>query len=227
MSKILVTGATGFVGREVCRYLRKQGHMIIGTTRDQSLQVGPENIPLYHVQEFNKDMDWYPALSGVDSVVHLAARVHQINDQSENPLSEYYRVNFNGTKTLAMAAAAAGVKRLVFLSSIKVNGELTRGEPFSENDEPAPIDVTVFQNGRQKKFTDIAADHGIDCHTSSHSFTAPMLVEILPYLQGRYKKMAVASKCDCNSRSLVYVGNLVSAISTCLDHPDAAGKSFL
>ncbi|MDG2032348.1 MAG: NAD-dependent epimerase/dehydratase family protein, partial [Rhodospirillales bacterium] len=108
MSKVLVTGATGFVGREVCRHLRKKGHTVTGTTRDQNLTVGPENIPLYHVPEFNNGMDWSPAVSGVDAVVHLAARVHQINDQSESPLSEYRRVNLDGTKTLAVAAAAAG-----------------------------------------------------------------------------------------------------------------------
>ena len=230
MSKVLVTGATGFVGRELCRHLREKGHTVTGTTRDHSLTVGPENIPLYHVQEFNNDMDWHPAVSGVDFVVHLAARVHQINDHAENPLSEYYRVNFNGTKTLAMAAAAAGVKRLVFLSSIKVNGELTRGEPFSENDYPAPVDAYGVSKWKAEKIlTNIAADHGI----ATVILRSPLVYG--PHVGGNFavlaravvKKWPLPLSAIANSRSLVYVGNLASAISTCLDHPDAAGKIFL
>ena len=77
-----------------------KGHTVIGATRDQKLTLGPENIPLYHVPEFNNGMDWLPAVSGVDAVVHLAARVHQVIDQSEDPLSEYRRVNLDGTRRL-------------------------------------------------------------------------------------------------------------------------------
>lgn len=230
MSKVLVTGATGFVGREVCRHLRKKGHTVTGTTRDQNLTVGPENIPLYHVPEFNNGMDWSPAVSGVDAVVHLAARVHQINDQSESPLSEYRRVNLDGTKTLAVAAAAAGVKRLVFLSSIKVNGELTQGDPFSEDDHPAPVDAYgVSKWAAEKALKDIAGE----CGMGAVILRSPLVYG--PHVGGNFavlaraviKKRPLPLSAIANRRSLVYVGNLAAAISICLDHPDAPGETFL
>ena len=230
MSKVLVTGATGFVGREVCRYLRQKGHTVTGTTRDQNLTLGPENIPLSHVREFKNGMDWSPAVSGVDAVVHLAARVHQVIDRSEDPLSEYRRVNLDGTKTLAIAAAAAGVKRLVFLSSIKVNGELTKGEPFSEDDHPAPVDAYgVSKWAAEKALTDVASEHGM----AAVILRSPLVYG--PHVGGNFavlaraviKKRPMPLCAIANRRSLVYVGNLASAISLCLDHPDAPGETFL
>ena len=230
MSKILVTGATGFVGREVCRDLHQRGHTITGTTRNKDLAVGPENIPLYHVPEFNNDMDWSPAVAGVDVVVHLAARVHQINDRSPDPLSEYRRVNLDGTKSLALAASAAGVRRLIFLSSIKVNGELTHGEPFSEDDHPDPVDAYGISKWEaEQAIRDIAAKNSIE----SVILRSPLVYG--PYVSGNFAVLARAVIKNrplplgaiANSRSLVYVGNLASAISICIDHPNAQGETFL
>ena len=230
MSKVLVTGATGFVGREVCRHLIQKGHTVLGTTRDQKLSFGPENIPLYHLPEFNSGMDWLPAVSGVDAVVHLAARVHQVIDQSEDPLSEYRRVNLDGTKTLAIAAAKAGVKRLVFLSSIKVNGELTQGGPFSEDDHPAPVDAYgVSKWAAEKALIKVASAQGM----AAVILRSPLVYG--PHVGGNFavlaraviKKRPMPLCAIANRRSLVYVGNLASAIFSCLDHPDAPGETFL
>ena len=146
MKNILITGATGFIGREVCRQLRRLGYTVSGTTRDTGLHAGPENIPLHYIQEFSCEMDWSQAVAGADAIVHLAARVHQMRDQVVDPMSEYRRVNV-GYKSLATVAAAAGVKRFIFLSSIKVNGEKTIDTPFSERYASTNRPLWHFQMG--------------------------------------------------------------------------------
>ena len=116
MSKVLITGANGFIGHAVCKTLRKSGHTLSGTSRDQSLRTGPEHIPLYHVPDFGSDTDWTQPLAGADAVVHLAARVHVIRERASNSLAQHRRANRDGTKRLAEAAAEAGVKVNILLA---------------------------------------------------------------------------------------------------------------
>ena len=101
MSKVLITGATGFIGRAVCRALRNSGHTLSGTSRDASLRAGPENIPLYHVPEIGPEVDWAHPVVGADVIVHLAARAHVMKDRASDPLFEHQRVNRDGTQRLA------------------------------------------------------------------------------------------------------------------------------
>ena len=140
MSRILVTGACGFIGHAVVKSLREQGHIICGTTRDKTAKRGPENIPLYLVPKLDRDTDWDNVIVGADVIIHLAARVHEMGKQTNSQQQEYFTVNEEGTQKLALAAASAGVKRFVFISTIKVNGEKTYDRPFTENDEPNPND---------------------------------------------------------------------------------------
>ena len=116
--KVLVTGATGFVGRAVCKRLREDSaHELAGTTRKSNSEAGPEGVPLYCVPEIGPNTDWTQAVSNADIVIHLAARVHIMKEKSLNPFAAFHRVNSEGTKALATQAAAKGVKRFIFASS--------------------------------------------------------------------------------------------------------------
>jgi nucleoside-diphosphate-sugar epimerase len=141
--KVLVTGANGFVGAAlVQRILADElAAEIVATVRSSvcALPTGVERIVVGGIDEAN---DWREALTGTEVVIHLAARVHVMADTATNPLAEFRRVNVQGTLNLARQAAASGVRRFIFVSSIKVNGEATLpGCPFTADDAPAPLDA--------------------------------------------------------------------------------------
>ena len=124
MTTILLTGANGFVGRVLCDSLLQHGHNVRGAVRSNDVNLNSKTLRVL-VGEINSLTDWSAALAGVDVVIHLAARVHVMHETSSDPLSEFRLTNVQGTEHLARSAAAYGVKRLVFVSSIKVNGEST------------------------------------------------------------------------------------------------------
>jgi UDP-N-acetyl-alpha-D-quinovosamine dehydrogenase len=139
MSRILVTGASGFVGRALCQNLVDSGHSVIATVRSpESTAVLPRGIPVF-AKPLSPETNWQDALNHVETVVHLAARVHILRDSRPNPASEFRKLNVLATTRLAQQAIQAGVKRFVFLSSIGVNGNATPSDkPFTEQDPPAP-----------------------------------------------------------------------------------------
>ena len=128
---VLVTGATGFVGRALCAHLGEHELVVREACRDMGQDNAAEHRDSVVVGNIGPDTDWHAALEGIDSVVHLAARVHVMQDTASDSLNEYRLVNVEGTRRLALAAAEAGVRRFVFLSSVKVNGEST-SRPFIE-----------------------------------------------------------------------------------------------
>ena len=139
-----MTGAGGFVGLRLCARLAAAGYMVKAAVRRDSASAGSGIAPAAHIVrigDIGPDTDWQAALAGVDMVVHLAARAHVMRDRASDPLAEYRRVNVAGSERLARAAAAAGVSRLIYMSSIKVNGEATIDSPFRESDAPAPLDA--------------------------------------------------------------------------------------
>ena len=141
--RVLVTGANGFVGKSVCRDLLESGYDVLGVVRQLSKTHHPADPQCEYraLGNFDEHTDWSSALRGVDVVVHLAARVHVMEDGVSNPLAEYRRINVDLTMNLANQAASVGVRRFVFLSSIKVNGENTKfGQPFTAEDVPHPED---------------------------------------------------------------------------------------
>ena len=136
--RVLVTGGSGFVGRHLVPALAET-HEVISVVRRPGSSVGaPKKVVVPDIAA--QDVDWRPALAGVDVVVHLAARVHVMKDAAENPLDAYRRVNTDATARLAQQAAEVGVRRFVFMSSIKVNGERTTGVPFTNTDPANPVD---------------------------------------------------------------------------------------
>ena len=143
--------------------LREQGHVICGTTRDETAKRGPENIPLYLVPKLDKDTDWDNVITGADVIIHLAARVHEMGNQTNSQQQEYITVNEEGTQKLALSAANAGVKRFVFISTIKVNGEKTYDRPFTENDEVNPNDFySISKSNAEKSLLRIHENTGLE-----------------------------------------------------------------
>lgn len=156
--RILVTGANGFVGRSLTRALAET-HDVVGAVRKHDASLTTETIV---VGDIAGPVDWRPALADVDVIVHLAARVHVINEKRDDALSAYRSVNTAATRRLATAAAEAGVRRFVFLSSIKVNGESTTTRPFSNRDQPNPRDpYGVSKLEAETALRDIASETGL------------------------------------------------------------------
>lgn len=226
---ILVTGANGFVGRVLCAEAIKHGLHVKGAVR--SACELPVDVERVIVGAIDGETDWTDALCGVDVVVHLAARVHVMKDTNADPLAEFLKVNLHGTANLARQAARAGVRRLVYVSSIKVNGEATRGDvKFTETDAPAPQDpYGVSKWEAEKALHRLADETGLEV-----VIVRPPLI-YGPGVKGNFVQMlSVVAKgvplpfaSIQNRRSLVYVGNLADALISCAIHPVAAGKTYL
>ena len=231
MQTVLITGATGFIGQALCAALRRAGKSLRIVARK------PRDLPAEHPgadnfihADIGDPVDWAAALQGVDCVVHLAARTHVMRDTAADPLAEYRRINVDATRRLAQAAAAAAVRRFVFLSSIKVNGEATTGVPYSEQSLPHPEDSYGLSKWEaEQALSAIAAESRLETVV-----LRPPLVygpgvkgNILRLMRAIDRGLPLPLGGIDNSRSLIYLGNLVDAIVLCLDHPAAAGKTYL
>ncbi|MCK5659676.1 MAG: NAD-dependent epimerase/dehydratase family protein, partial [Alphaproteobacteria bacterium] len=126
MKKILVTGATGFIGRNLCAFLKEKGYSVRAAVRNSMRDIAGVD-EYMQVGDIDQTTDWHQALDGVNAVIHLAARVHIMDDKANDPIEAFRKVNVLGTELLAQLAAKAGVKRFIFISSVKVNGEKTEG----------------------------------------------------------------------------------------------------
>lgn len=226
--RILVTGAVGFVGRALCAALRQHKLPCIAAVRRAEGGNGiAEEIA---VGDLGPDTDWQAALQGIACVVHLAARTHVLDDRSPDPLAEYRRINVAVTRKLAQQAARSGVRRFVFLSSVKVNGESTTSQPFSERDVPRPEDAYGIS---KREAEDVLRAIGNETGMEIVILRPPLVYG--PGVKGNFLRLlnAVAKGVPLplasidNRRSLVYVGNLVDAIITCIHAPAAAGRTFL
>jgi UDP-glucose 4-epimerase len=134
VQRIFITGASGFVGQAVARYFLAQNQQLVCPSRQPLSYQSPLMAnPL--IPELSPDLDWSAHLHEIDAVIHCAARVHVMHESAADPLALFRRVNVDATLALARQAAAAGVRQFIFISSVKVNGELTQpGKPFSEKD---------------------------------------------------------------------------------------------
>jgi nucleoside-diphosphate-sugar epimerase len=226
----LVTGANGFVGSALCARLRKDAVSVRGAVR--TLKSQPDGAEEVAIGNLFSETDWTSALRNVEKVVHLAARVHVMNDKNSDPLTEFRRVNVEGTANLARQAAAAGVRRFIFLSSIKVNGEFTvAGQPFSADDVPAPQDAYgISKHEAEQSLRQIAEETGMEVVI----IRSPLVYG--PGVKANFAAMMrwlarglplPLSAVTQNRRSLVALDNLVDLILTCLDHPAAANQTFL
>ena len=217
MKKVFITGSNGFVGKNLIRALIKEG--IAYTAGDRSTY-----------GDIVSQANWSSILSDCDVVVHLAARVHVMEETEADPLIAFRKMNVEATLNLAKAARESGVKRFIYISSVKVNGEETHENPFSANDVPAPLDpygVSKMEAEREL----------MKMHT-------PGVFEIViirpplvygPGVKANFEKLFWLVKKDLpipfgrvkNKRSLVSVYNLCDLIIRCMDHPNASGETFL
>lgn len=227
---ILVTGGNGFVGTAMLARLNRDGVETRACTRRRDVQL-PADGHAVQIDGLTARTDWQAALDGVEIVVHLAARVHVMNDEAENALAEFRRINVDGTLNLARQAAAAGVGRFVFISSIKVNGEATRPDrPFFADDPAAPLDpYGISKMEAEMGLREIAATSAMEI-----VIIRPPLV-YGPGVKANFSALARAVQRGWplplgrvnNRRSLVGLDNLVDFIATCTTHPRAANQAFL
>ena len=225
MTRVLITGGHGFVGNALFERLGAEGCDPLRVSRQA---LGPGDLA---VGEIDLTTDWSEAFIDCAVVIHLAARAHVMQDTATDPLTAFRTVNVDGTLNLARQAAAAGVKRFVFISSIKVNGESTEPEQsFTEADPPNPQDAY----GRSKQ----EAEQGL------RQLSADIGMEVViirpPLVYGTGVKANFASLMRAvqrgwplplgavyNQRSLVALDNLVDFIVNCITHPKAANQTFL
>ena len=230
--RFLVTGANGFVGNYLCAELLRQGHSVRAAVRSASSPIdNAENAEVVVTGAIDGETNWADALRDVDTVIHLAARVHVMKDTAADPLAEFLKINLQGTANLAYQAAASGVKRLVYASSIKVNGEQTaETRPFVESDKPDPQDAYAASKWRAEQALQLVAqESGLEV-----VIVRPPLV-YGPGVKGNFiKLLSTVGKgiplplaSVRNKRSMIYLGNLVDALIACASHPDAAGKTYL
>lgn len=226
----LVTGATGFVGRSLCRHLLTVGYSIKGTILDsEDPSVLIRGVTPVTVHPLGSDTSWQDALEGIDTVVHLAARVHMMDDPSTDPLAEFRRVNVDGTKRLAADAAKRGVKRLVFISSIKVNGEET-GRPYTADSLPSPADpYGISKWEAEQALRQIEIETGLEVVVIRPTlvYGPGVKANFLNMMSIIRRGIPLPLASVNNRRSLIYIGNLVDALTVCASHPRAAGQTFL
>ncbi|MBI4654808.1 MAG: SDR family oxidoreductase [Nitrospirae bacterium] len=229
-NNILITGANGFIGRAVCARLLLEGWQVRGVIRStkqvDSLSVG---IEIIKIESIVTDTDWSDTLAGVDSVVHLAALVHVMNENTSDPFAEFRKVNVAGTKRLARMAVTNGVKRFVYISSVKVNGDGCE-KTFTEHDIPAPKGpYGVSKWEAEQVLHKIAENTGMEIVI----FRLPLVygpgvkANFLRLLDIVNKDIPLPLSLVNNKRSMIYIGNLVDAIIRCIEHPAAANQTFL
>ena len=226
---VVVTGANGFVGRALCAEIVARGTAVRGITR--SACDFPSGTESFRVGDIDDSTNWQDALAGCRVVVHLAARVHVMADTAANPLDEFRRINVQGTLNLARQAAAAGVNRFVFISSVKVNGEATLpGQPFAADDAPAPLDAYgISKMEAEQGLREIAFQTGMEVVIIRPPLVYGPGVKANFAAMMRWLRRGIPLPLGAihNQRSLVALDNLVDLIVTCLTHPAAANQTFL
>ena len=226
-----MTGATGFLGRALIKRLADDvRYSPVATVRRRASGLVAGLQPIL-IGDLGAGTDWSSALLDVEVVVHTAARVHVMKDAAADPLIEYRKVNFEGTLNLARQAVQAGVKRFIFISSIKVNGEETvSGKPFTADDVPHPVDpYGVSKAETETALLELAVSTGMEI-----VIIRPVLV-YGPGVKANFQSLMrwVSKGIPLplgrirNKRSLVALDNLVDLILTCIDHPGAVNQVFL
>lgn len=230
---ILVTGASGFIGNALVDYLQKSNHAqnIVVALRANAKSAWTSRVIIRQIDNIGPHTDWTQALEQISTVIHCAARVHIMKDTANNHLSDYRLVNVQGTLNLAKQAAAKGVRRFIFLSSIKVNGDFTGyGKKFKADDSPAPVDAYgISKMEAEQGLQEISKKTGME-----FVIIRPPLV-YGPNAKGNFLSMVkwvnrriplLLGSID-NKRSFVSIDNLVNLISVCISNPSATNQIFL
>ncbi len=231
MTKVLITGVNGFVGKTLSDELVIKGFNVNGTVRSVMSVDFPGAVTKFVIKDIDSKTDWQNALESVDVVIHLAGRVHVMKDTAIDALSEFRRVNVEGTLKLARQAVEDGVQRFIFISSIKVNGEGSiLGQPYTPEDQPAPVDpYGISKREAEDGLRQLASETGMEV-----VIIRPPLV-YGPGVKANFQSMMhwldkgipLPLGAIHNRRSLVSLDNLIDLIVTCIHHPAAANQTFL
>ena len=240
MNKILVTGANGFIGESLCKVLSDKNNLVRGVVRDISTIKKNSNIEYVSVGNINFETNWSKLLADIDCVIHCAGKAHIFNQNNKNSKDAYQSINVEGTRQLVTQAAKAGIKRLIFLSTIKVNGEITdqaediynkkSKKIFTNKDKPSPQDSYGLSKWEAEKVLwEISTKTDLE-----------ICVLRLPLVYGKGVKGNLRRLINLmrfgtplpfglvkNKRSMIGLDNLIDLISRCIDHPAAKGKTFL
>jgi len=230
--RVMVTGANGFVGRALTDFLTNSDMQAVPCIRKLPQETEFGDLVVFECGNINKATNWQEALSGVDVVVHTAARVHVMSEKSSNPLDEFRRVNVDATVNLARQASKAGVKRFIYLSSVKVNGESSAyGNSLKSSDSPNPVgDYAISKLEAEQQLFKLSLDTGLEI-----VIIRPPLI-YGPGVKANFAMLASAVRLGLplplgritqNVRSMVSLDNLVDFISVCLKHPAAANEVFM
>tara|TARA_B110000967_G_scaffold209492_1_gene265914 strand:+ start:1350 stop:2297 length:948 start_codon:yes stop_codon:yes gene_type:complete len=231
MKKILVTGALGFIGQSLCKTLSKSGKSVRGIIRSQNSFSKNPDIEYVSVGDIVHKKDWKNMLVDIDCIIHCAGRAHIMSETKSDTLKIYRSVNVDVTKRLAEQAAAAGVRRLIFLSSIGVLGlDTNNRKSFLQSDEINPI-----ENYAISKYEAEQALLQISDKTAIETIIIRSPLVYGPSAPGNLARLIklVSSNIPLpfsrinNKRSMVGIDNLVDLLIRCIDHPDSAGKTFL
>ena len=228
--KVLVTGASGFVGNATCARLVKQGMNVVGPVRHLPTQPLP-GVDYRIVSDLSGNTDWREVLKGIDTVVHCAARVHVMRESAADSLVAFRATNVAGTEQLARqaAAAAAGVRRFVFLSSVKVNGE-GGSLAYRETDPPAPQDAYgISKYEAECGLREIAAETGMEVVMvrSPLIYGPGVKANFQALMRALVRGIPLPLGAIHNRRSMVALDNVVDLIVTCIEHLAAANETFL
>jgi nucleoside-diphosphate-sugar epimerase len=227
--KVLVTGASGFVGSALCAYLAAKSHTVRGAIRSTPRNLLPR-VEYRSVSDMSIGANWSGALENINAVVHCAARVHVMDESSVDPLTAFREVNVKGTACLAEQAVDSGVKRFIYISSIKVNGEATRYHPFKAEDKPAPEDpYGISKWEAEQALREIAKKTGLEVVVIRPPlvYGPGVRANFLRLMKGIMLGVPLPLGAIKNRRSMVALDNLVDLIETCLNNPQAVNQTFL
>ena len=228
--KVLVTGVNGFIGKTLCPRLIADKYDVIGTVRHKEIVPGiTGKIQIFETGEIDGQTKWEDALRGCDAVIHLAARVHIMAKGVKIQKKLYERINVDGTTNLVRQSIKNDIKRFVFISTVKVNGE-GKNSPYRDTDIPLPQDYYSESKYNAEEQIKEIANHS----TMDYVIIRPTLV-YGPYVKANFLNLIriidhgfpLPFASITNKRGIIYIENLIDAILLCLQHPKAARQTYL
>lgn len=226
---VLITGTNGFIGKALCDRMVSEDYQVRGTVRSLRLKAKiPASVNVSKIKSIGPDTDWSRALAEINYVVHLAGQVHATGNICNDSIALFRRVNVEGTKRLAQEAALANVRRFIFMSSVKVNGE-GRSTPYNEDDIQTPQDAYSVSKWEAEKVLNKISDE-----TSMETVIIRSPLVYGPCVKANFLRLLnlvdrgipLPLASIKNRRSLIYLENLVDAIVTCIKNPRASGQTY-